>query len=142
MTTPGVGRTGPTQASPRPAAAPFVVWGLLLGALAGLQAAFDGGLLAVLVQAGAGAVALTVGVAILLAGRQRPAGPLAVPELSLASALAGISAAAIVCGATVGSWLVVGGVLGLGLAGAGLTRERRAQQRATRLAGERLRAGR
>lgn len=123
------------DASARPSSPAFLGWGLLLAALAGLQAAFGGGLLPVLVQAGAGAASIVAGLAIRVRpGRRRAGGggARAIPELSLPSTLGAVSVAAVVCGAAVGSWLIIGGTLGLGLALAGLVRELRGERRAAR----------
>jgi hypothetical protein len=128
----------------RPSAAPFVFWALLLGGLAVLQAAFGGQWLPVLVQAGAAAAAGLIGLAILISPRlvrRRAAGLRTVPDMSLASALVAISSAAMLAGLSVGSWLILGGVLGLGAGGGGLIREHRAARR-TRRASVAARAGR
>lgn len=122
----------------RPAASPLAFWALLFGGLAGLQAAFGGHLLPVLVQAGGAALIGAIALAIFLSpiGRRRPATALrAVPDLSIAAALAGVSLAAMLAGAAIGTWLIIGGGLGLAAALGGLLRERRAEQRS------RLRAG-
>jgi hypothetical protein len=123
--------TSRPDASARPSATAFVFWGLLLATLAALQAAFGAGLLPVLVQAGAGTAGVAAGIAIRASRGRRP-GARAIPDLSLASPLAALSVAAIVCGAAVGSWLIIGGTLGLGLALTGLVRERRGERRAAR----------
>ncbi|MGI8802019.1 MAG: hypothetical protein ACR2KV_07575 [Solirubrobacteraceae bacterium] len=128
----------------RPSAAPFGFWAVLLGALAGLQAAFGGSTLPVLLQAAAATVSGSISLGLLLASRRqrrRPGRRLAVPELSMPTPLAAISVAAIVSGATIGSWLIIGGVLGLVLAGGGLVREHRAERRA-RLPATRPESGR
>ena len=115
----------------RPAAIPLAVWALLLGSLAGIQGAFGGHLLPVLVQGGAATLMAVVALAIVLApritGRGVP-GLRTVPGLSFASALAAVSIAAILDGASIGSWLIIGGVLGLALAIGGLVREHRAER--------------
>lgn len=121
----------------RPSAAPLAGWAVLLGALAGVQAGFGGGLLPVLVQGGAAAMIAAVAVALVVAPRiakRRAGGLRAVPALSLASALAALSIAAMLDGASIGSWLIIGGGLGLALAVGGLARERRAERRARRAA--------
>lgn len=122
----------------RPAAAPVAFWALLLGVLAAVQAGFGGGPLPVLVQGGAAAATGLIAVAILLASRierRRAAGLRAVPDLSIASALAAVSIAAMLSGAAVGSWLIIGGGLGLAAAIGGLAREWRAERRARSVAG-------
>jgi hypothetical protein len=119
----------------QPSAVPFVFWALLLGGLAALQAAFGGHALAVLVQAAAATATGLIGLAILISPRvkrPRAAGLRAVPDLSLASALVGIALAAMVAGASVGSWLILGGFLGLTAGTGGLIREHRAERRARR----------
>jgi hypothetical protein len=121
----------------RPAAAPLAFWALLLGVLAGVQAGFGGAALPVLVQAGGAAAVGLIAVAVVLASRierRRSSGLRAVPDLSMASALAAFSLAAMLSGAAVGSWLIIGGGLGLAAAIGGLTRERRAERRARRAA--------
>jgi membrane associated rhomboid family serine protease len=121
----------------RPAAIPLAVWAMLLGSLAGVQGAFGGRLLPVLVQGGAAALIAVVALAIVLApriSRRRAPGLRTVPALSIASALAAVSIAAILDGASIGSWLIIGGVLGLALAAGGLAREHRAERRARRAA--------
>jgi len=121
----------------RPAAIPLAVWALLLGSLAGVQGAFGGHLLPVLVQGGAAALIAVVALAIVLApriARRGAPGLRTVPVLSIASALAAVSIAAILDGASIGSWLIIGGVLGLALAAGGLVREHRAEHRARRAA--------
>jgi hypothetical protein len=120
----------------QPSALPFVFWAILLGGLAALQAGFGGHSLPVLVQAAAAATTGLIGLAILISpriARRRAAGLRTIPDLSLASALAGISLAAMLAGASVGSWLIIGGFLGLAAATAGLIRERRFERR-TRVA--------
>ncbi|MGI8557763.1 MAG: hypothetical protein ACR2ND_05570 [Solirubrobacteraceae bacterium] len=135
---------GPTTADPdvaqgrvsarwRPAAAPLAVWALLLGTLAGVQAGFGGDLLPVLVQGGAAAATGLIALAVLLGSRierRRATGVRSVPDLSIASALAAVSLAAMLSGAAVGSWLIIGGGLGLAAAMGGLIREWRAERRA------------
>ncbi len=127
----------PADSRRRPAAIPFAVWAILLGALAGVQAGFGGQLLPVLVQAGAAALSGMIALGIVLAARterRRLAGRRTVPELSLASVLATVSLAAMLIGASVGGWLIIGGGLGLVTGAAGLARELRAERRAGRLA--------
>ncbi len=122
----------------RPAAAPVAFWALLLGVLAGVQAGFGGGLLPVLVQGGAAAATGLLAVAVVLAARierRRAARLRTVPDLSIATTLAAVSIAAMLSGAAVGSWLIVGGGLGLAAAIGGLARERRAERRARSVAG-------
>lgn len=127
----------------RPSAAPLAGWALLLGALAGVQAGFGGQLLPVLVQAGAAALMALIALGIVAAPRltgHRAPGLRPVPALSLAGALAGVSIAAMLDGASIGTWLIIGGGLGLALAVGGLTRERRAESRARRAAESGLRS--
>lgn len=122
----------------RPAAVPLAFWALLLGVLAAVQAGFGGDLLPVLVQGGSAAATGLIAVAIVLASRieRRRASRLrAVPDLSMASALAAVSMAAMLSGVAVGSWLIIGGGLGLTAALGGLARERRAERRARAAAG-------
>lgn len=116
----------------RPAAAPLGFWALLLGVLAGVQAGFGGDVLPVLVQGGSAAVVALIAVAIVLATRiehRRAAGLRTVPDLSMASALAAVSLAAMLSGVGVGGWLIIGGGLGLAAALGGLAREWRAERR-------------
>lgn len=125
------------DAHPAPAAAPIAGWAVLLGALAGVQAAFGGGLLPVLVQGGAAAASALYAAAIVLLGRirrRRERGLRAVPDLSVASALAAVSIAAMLCGAAAGIWLTIGGAIGLAAALGGLAREFRAARRDRRAA--------
>ncbi len=125
----------PADARRRPAAIPFAVWAVLLGALAGVQAGFGGHLLPVLVQAGAAALSGTIALGIVLAARTERlwlAGRRTIPELSLAGVLATVSLATMLIGASVGGWLIIGGGLGLAAAAAGLVRELRAERRAGR----------
>ncbi len=115
----------------RSAVWPLAAWAAMLCALAGLQAGFGGRSLPVLLQAGAGVLCGLIALAIALLTRverrqfERGA-PLA--ELSLPTALAGVSLASVLNGTTVGSWLIIGGVLGLALAGSLLWRGRRANR--------------
>lgn len=121
----------------RPAAVPFALWAVLLGIAAGVHAGFGGHVLPVLIQGGGAAVAGAIAIGILLADRlrSRPAGRRrAVPGLSLATALVAVSIAAMVCGAAVGGWLIIGGGLGLAAGVGGLVREHRAQRGAIRAA--------
>ncbi len=116
----------------RPAATPLGFWALLLGVLAGVQAGFGGDLLPVLVQGGSAAVVALIAVVIVLATRierRRVAGLRTVPDLSMASALAAVSLAAMLSGVGVGGWLIIGGGLGLAAALGGLAREWRAERR-------------
>ncbi len=113
----------------RSAVWPLAVWAAMLGALAGLQAGFGGRSLPVLLQAGGavlcGLIALAIALLTRIERRHFERGrPIA--ELSLPTALAGVSLASILNGTTVGSWLMIGGVLGLALAGSLLWRGRRA----------------
>ncbi len=120
-----------------PAAIPFAVWAVLLGASAGVQAGFGGHLLPVLLQAGAATVGGLIAVGILLAARVRrrmAGGRRVIPELSLATVLVAVSIAAMVTGASIGGWLIIGGGLGLAAGTGGLVREYRAQRRAGRVA--------
>ncbi|HEY5197052.1 MAG TPA: hypothetical protein VIJ51_08500 [Solirubrobacteraceae bacterium] len=120
----------------QPSAAPFVFWAVLLGGLSALQAGFGGRSLPVLVQAGAAAATGLIGIVILISPRvirRRAAGLRTVPDLSLASALVGISLAAMLAGASVGSWLILGGFLGVAAGTGGLVREHRFERR-TRVA--------
>ncbi|MGI8430447.1 MAG: hypothetical protein ACR2OB_14365 [Solirubrobacteraceae bacterium] len=126
-----------TDAGWWPAAGPLGAWAILLGILAGVQGAFGGNLLPVLVQGGAAALVGAVALAIALMARvraRRASSRRQVPELSLPSALGAVSVAAMLSGATVGSWLIVGGGIGLAAAAGGLLRERRAERRALRAA--------
>ncbi len=116
-------------------AVPLLLWGSLLALLGALQAAFGGDSLPVLVQVGGGVAMVLIGVGVLgvnrlLAPRQPVLAerPIALPALSLSTALAGVSLCAMLAGAAVGSWLIIGGILGLALAGGGLVRELRAQR--------------
>jgi hypothetical protein len=117
----------------RAAVWPLAAWAALLGALAGLQAGFGGRSLPVLLQSGAAVLCAVIALAIALLARVerrhfergRP-----IAELSPPTALAGISLAAVLDGTTVGSWLMIGGVLGLALAGSLLWRARRVLRRA------------
>lgn len=123
----------PADARWPPAAIPFAVWAVLLGASAGLQAGFGGHLLPVLLQAGAAAVGGMIAVGILLAARvqrRTAAGRRVIPELSLATVLVAVSIAAMVTGASIGGWLIIGGGLGLAAGTWGMVREYRAQRRA------------
>lgn len=126
----------PAEDAPwQPSAAPFAFWALLLGALAALQAGFGGRSLSVAVQTAAAATTGLIGLAILISPRvirRRAAGLRTVPDLSLASALVAISIAAMLAGASVGSWLTLGGFLGLTAGTGGLIREHRGERRARR----------
>ncbi|HWH10963.1 MAG TPA: hypothetical protein VG165_07540 [Solirubrobacteraceae bacterium] len=138
------GRRPVEDAAYRPAAAPLAFWAILLGALAALQAGFGGKSLPVLVQAGAAgligliALALAAGPRIL---RRRAGGLRLIPDLSLATPLAAISLAAMLAGATVGTWLILGGFLGLLVGIGGVVREHRAQRRARRAGSPRATGG-
>lgn len=121
------------DAARRPSAAPFALWATLLGTLAAVQAGFGGKLLPVLVQGGSAALIAAIALAIFLAPnirRRRLSGLRTVPELSMASALAAVSMAAMLSGLTIGNWLLIGGGLGLAAALGGLVREHRAEHRA------------
>jgi hypothetical protein len=113
----------------RSAVWPLATWAAMLGALAGVQAGFGGRSLPVLLQTGAAVLCGLVALAIALLTRierrhferGRP-----ITELSLPTALAGVSLACVLNGTTVGSWLIIGGVLGLALSVSLLWRGRRA----------------
>lgn len=116
----------------RPAAIPLIGWGIALCISAGIQVAFGGKLLPVLIQAGSGLFIALLGAAVVVISersnyviaRQRP-----VPTLSFATVLAAVSITAIINGAAVGVWLIIAGGLGLVFAIAGIIRELRAQHR-------------
>ncbi len=108
-------------------------WGCLLAGLAGLLAAFPFDALAVALLGGAAASMLLLALLMLPTAPNRESSEAqAIPDLSLATALAGIALCCLVVGAEVGLWLVLigGGLLMLALAG--LIRERRAQRDARR----------
>jgi hypothetical protein len=125
-----------SDAAYRPSAAPLAFWAVLLGALAALQAGFGGLLLPVLVQAGAaaliGLIALAIFVGSIVGRSGGQPGRRMVPDLSLATVLTTVSVAAMLAGATVGTWLILGGFLGLMLGTGGLLREHRAVHRSRR----------
>jgi len=134
MTGEGQQRVGAGRLPGGRPAAPLVFWGSLLATLGGVQAAFGGHLLPVLVQVGGGVAIVLIGVGVLVVNRLaaprspgQGARPIALPTVSVATALAGTSLCAMLAGAAVGTWLVIGGALGLGLAAGGLVRELRAQ---------------
>lgn len=122
-----------TEGIGQASAAPFAFWAVLLGALAAVQAGFGGKSLPVLVQTAAAAVSGLIALALItgpLIVRRRAGAARAIPDLSLSTALVAISLAATLAGATVGTWLILGGFLGLVLGACGLIREYRAQRRA------------
>lgn len=107
------------------------VWGCLLAGLAILLATFPLDVEAVALLGGAAASMLLLALLVLVAERPpRSEDRRAIPDLSLATPLAGIALCSLVVGAEVGLWLILIGAGLLTLALGGLVREGRAQRRA------------
>lgn len=112
----------------RPAAIPLLVWSAFLGLSTLLQILLGGKLLPVLLLGGAAALIALIAAAVLIAARWARE-PRVSPQRSGASVLLAVGLCAVLCGASVGGWLVIGGC-GVALAGSALlARELRAERR-------------
>jgi len=106
-----------------------LAWAALLAVHTTVLIAFGGDELPVLLLGGAAAGAALLGLWLAWRGR-RPGRP--VPELSRFAALAGVSVAALVIGAELGTWLLLIAAGALALAVFGLLHERREAARRAR----------